>query len=579
MSSTTQQSKNERECPSCHEHKAETLFVLPYDICHTCNTLLARTIPDPIRRSQASYLAAQQGLNAVPEIMDAYNKNKLEPNKNIDAAAKAQKELAGRILRRRRLLPYIQYNEVDYQAGWVHKDICQRLEKFSQDVIDKKSPRLMLFMPPRHGKSLIASVNFPAWHLGNNPRHEVIACSYSASLAMKFSRKVRAQLRSKQYRETFPDTALSKDTQAAEEWATTAGGGYVAAGVSGPITGKGAHVLIIDDPVKNRQDAESETKQEENIDWYTSTAYTRLAPGGGVLIILTRWHDADLAGKLLEQARNDEGDQWEVVEYPAVALEDERYRSKGEALHPDRYDTSALKRIEKALPPRDWWALYQQQPVSDEGDYFKRDDIQYFNPDDINMDKMTFYQAWDLAIGEKETNDYSVGICAGIAQDGTVYIVDVVRGRWDAMELVENILDFYDLWRPSIVGIERGHIDMAIGPFLDKRKAERRLHEMYVKELKTGRRDKEARARAIQGRLQQGKVLFPEKEEFTSALIAEMLRFPSGVHDDQVDALAWLGLMMSEFSVIRDKVVKKPSWRDRLEKITKTRRTSNAMSA
>lgn len=569
---------NERECTSCHESMAETLFILPYNICHSCNTILANCISDPDRRRQASYLAAKRGLDSVPEVMEAYKQAQHDDQADTPAG-KARQELAHRILRRRRLLPYIQYNETDYHAGWVHKDICQRLEKFSQDVVDQKAPRLMLFMPPRHGKSLIASVNFPAWHLGNNPRHEVIACSYSASLAMKFSRKVRAQLRSKQYKETFPDTSLSKDTQAAEEWATTAGGGYVAAGVSGPITGKGAHVLIIDDPVKNRQDAESETKQEENIDWYTSTAYTRLAPGGGVLLILTRWHDADLAGKLLEAAKNDEGDEWEVVEYPAVALEDESFRSKGEALHPARYDTKALKRIEKALPPRDWWALYQQQPVCDEGDYFKRDDIKLFNPEDVNMDKMTFYQAWDLAIGEKEQNDYSVGITAGIGQDGTIYIVDVCRGRWDAMELVENILDFYDLWRPSIVGIERGHIEMAIGPFLDKRKAERGFHEMYLKELKTGRRDKEARARAIQGRIQQGKVRFPEKEEFTGSLIAEMLRFPSGVHDDQVDALAWLGLMMSEFSVIRDKIIKPKSWRDRLEKITKTRRSSNAMSA
>jgi hypothetical protein len=257
-----------------------------------------------------------------------------------------------------------------YEAGWVHKDICARLEKFSLDVAERKSPRLMLCVPPRHGKSEIVSRNFPAWHLGKYPEHEFIACSYASDLALGFSRKVREIVRSTEYQMLFPEVELAKDSQRADQWNTTHSGGYAAAGVGGPITGKGASILVIDDPVKNREEADSESIRQSIWDWYTSTAYTRLAPGGVVLIIQTRWHDDDLSGRLLMQMAKEEGDDWEVIEYPAIATEDERYRRKGEALHPARYPLDALRRIKRAIGDRDWSALYQQKPVADDGDFF-----------------------------------------------------------------------------------------------------------------------------------------------------------------------------------------------------------------
>jgi predicted phage terminase large subunit-like protein len=427
----------------------------------------------------------------------------------------------------------------------------------------------MLFMPPRHGKSQIASIDFPAWYLGRNPTHEVIACSYSASLAMNFSRKVRAQLRTPEFTAVFPACQLDPEVQAAEGWQTTEGGGYLPAGVSGPITGKGAHVLVIDDPVKNREEAESANTQEVIYDWYTSTAYTRLAPGGGILVIMTRWHDMDLAGKLLNAAKEG-GDQWEVVCYPAIATEDEKFRLQGEALHPERYPLTALHRIRAALGPRDWEALYQQSPVSNEGDYFKRSEMKFYQPEDLKDKRLQYYAAWDFAVGQKQSNDYSVGIVVGVDENDNVYIVDVWRGRWQSNELVEKILDLYEKWKPSIVGLEKGLIEMSIGPFLEKRIGERKLWEMYMEELKPGRRDKVARARAIQGRLQQGKVFFPADGHFTHTLIAEMLRFPSGEHDDQVDALAWVGHMLGLFHALKPpKEEQKKSWRDKLRKMAK----------
>ena len=228
------------------------------------------------------------------------------------------------MLARRRLLAFTQKINPRYLPGWVHEDICRRLERFSREVEEGKSPRLMLLMPPRHGKSELASRVFPAWHLGRCPDHEFIACSYNVSLAMSFSRKVKEVIVDPVYEAIF-DTRLHPDFQAAEEWAIKGHrGGYVAAGVGGGITGKGAHILTIDDPIKNAEEAASADLREKLWEWYTSTAYTRLAPGGGVLIIQTWWHDDDLAGRVQQAMKDDpEADQFEVVKYPAIAEADE----------------------------------------------------------------------------------------------------------------------------------------------------------------------------------------------------------------------------------------------------------------
>ena len=546
---------NKTECKRCKGLYPETLILLD-DICVYCRADEVEKVPEPQSKSEQDQ----------------------KKQADLSAQVKAEQELAKRILSRKRLLPFVERFNPDYLAGWVHKDICQRLEKFSEQVANKESPRLMLFMPPRHGKSTLASVAFPAWHLGRHPDHEFISCSYSGSLAMSFSRKVRQLLREPVYKNVFEKSRLDKDSQSVESWQTTQGGGYVAAGVGGGITGKGANVLVIDDPVKNREDAESDNNREATWDWYTSTAYTRLSPGGGILVILTRWHDDDLAGRLLKQAE-DGADQWEVIRYPAIAEIDENFRKQGESLHPERYNVDALEQIRKAIGPRDWSALYQQNPVSDEGDYFSRDMIRYYEYDEIDTAELNYYCAWDLAIGQRDRNDYSVGIVVGVDEYDNLYVVDVVRGKYDGFELVEQILDLYETWRPGIVGIERGHIEMALGPFLQKRTRERGLSEAYFKDLKVGRRDKEARARAIQGRMQQGMVYFPKDAVWTGTMVAELLRFPNGTHDDQVDALAWIGLMMTEFATFYERPEHVPSWRDKLKFLTKGEKHKSSMSA
>lgn len=496
----------------------------------------------------------------------------------------AQAELALRELCKRRLIPFTQRLNPRYDAGWVHRDIARRLERFSDDVAKGLSPRLMILMPPRHGKSELASRMFPAWHLGRHPDHEVIACAYNVSLAESFSRKVKEALDDPSYQNVF-DTRLHPDFRSNGEWSIAGQrGGYVAAGVGGGITGKGAHILLIDDPIKNAEEADSADVREKLWDWYGSTAYTRLAPGGGVLVIQTWWHDDDLAGRL-QQAMNEdpESDQFELVKYPAIAEEDEfidedtdmivrgecpakgRYlRSKGDALHPERYDLVKLKRIKQTISPRFWAALYQQNPVPDDGAYFLKE---HFRRGGVPRIKdANVFVAFDFAISEKKQNDYTVGVVGLQDSSDILHVADMVRFKsGDGMFIVEAILNLCQKWyTPSLVlGFEDGQIWRAIESLLRKRMRERKFYPSTV--VLKPITDKMARARPLQGRMQQGMVSFSDTGDWYDGCRAEMLRFPAGVHDDQVDAVAWMTTMAvgrAAPNPPKEKPMK--SWRSRL---------------
>ena len=522
------------------------------------------------------------------------------------------------MLARRKLLEFTKKINPRYKAGWVHEDICRRLERFSREVEEGKSPRLMLLMPPRHGKSELASRMFPPWHLGRCPDHEIIACSYNVSLAMSFSRKVKEVIEDPVYQAIFA-TRLHPDFKAAEEWAIKgARGGYVAAGVGGGITGKGAHILTIDDPIKNAEEADSADLREKLWEWYTSTAYTRLAPGGGVLIIQTQWHDDDLAGKLqLMMSQDPEADQFEVIKYPAIAESDEwldpatdqivriehddaapdrdedeatscmrataravsanlsvghlRFlRAKGQALHPARYDIARLSQIKKTLPPRWWSALYQQNPVPDEGLYFTKDMFRVGTAP--RKDDCYVSIAFDFAISEKQQNDYTVGVVTLLDSDDVMHVVDRVRFKSaDADFIVKSIVHLCKKWHnPSLqLGVEDGQIYRAISAPLKREMARQRIYPSL--QLLKPITDKQARARTLQGRMQQGMVSFADKMDWYEQLRTELLRFPSGVHDDQVDALAWNAIMVAARAAPRKTgPAKLKSWKDRLSGVGNT---------
>jgi predicted phage terminase large subunit-like protein len=554
------------------------------DTCMTNGIFPAKPPPDPTYRLKTHEHVIIPCMECgtefkKPAASQVMHCKKCFPKFRFDAEFKAQKaklaeerrvdllkrELAMRELAARKLIAFVVRNQSDYLPGWVHKDIAARLEQFLKDVVDKKSPRLMLQLPPRSGKSRLASHFFPAWAIGNHPWLEVIACSYAASLAMEFSKSVRELLRSAEYAAVFPEAKLHPDEQNAEGWKTTGGGGYLPAGVGGPITGRGSHILIIDDPVKNAEEADSQTDREAKKAWYQSTAYTRLAPGGGVLVIQTRWHQDDLSGWLEAEMLSGTGDQFEIVRYPMVAVEDEPYRAKGDVLHPERYDLEAARRIERTVGPRTWAALYQQTPVSDAGQYFSPEMFRYYVPP--APPQLSVYAAFDLAIGKNERNDYTAGMVIGVDEGDDIWVLDVARGRWDAHQIVEEILRVQRTWEPIAIGVEKGQIQLAIGPYLEKRIREEKLFAINIEGLPTGRRDKLSRARAIQGRMKQGRVKFPEKAPWLEALQLEMLAFPDGRHDDMVDSAAHLGLWLEQMTPAQSARKQDPKhrpWKSRL---------------
>ena len=556
----------------------------------------------------------------------------------------ARDELIARELARRSLLGFTKRFSPHYLAGWVHVDICNRLERFIKAVERRESPRLMLFVPPRHGKSNIASQHFPAWALGHHPEWEFIAASYGSSLPIKFSRYVRSLLRDPRYQVLFPDTILDKENENVEGWSTTMRGGYIPAGVGGGITGKGAHVLGIDDPVKDAEEADSEVSRNSVWDWYGSTAITRLAPENGILVIQTRWHDDDLSGRLIQQMRDnykeldgmqreveeilnrqldsdeinetkyammladshkayrdrqDEVDTWEIVSYPAIAEFDEYQmpngdayfvdpdsetpvvpdsvfiptsmrkmenfkieearvlRKKGEALHPARYPISQLRRRKNVMQPRHWHALYQQNPVPEDGEYFKKEHFR-FHTGPIPIGDKPIGIAWDLAVGKKQINDFTVGTVGTMNHAGDVQIVDQIRGRWDTHEVADKILTLHAKYRQLttgmvMTGIERGQLELAVRPELNRLSQERRCYPVYDTELKP-LTDKLVRARPLQGYTQAGKLVLadPQYNAWVEICTHELLRFPNGTFDDCVDSLAWL-IRMIERNFTRPK--------------------------
>ena len=510
---------------------------------------------------------------------------KTKKTKELSRIDRAKQEIARRELAKRNLLAFVLRYEHEYHAGWVHKVIAGELMRFSEQVARRESPRLMITMPPRHGKSMLASQYWPAWHLGNYPHHEFINTSYAQSLQMDFSRKIQELVKSEDYHHLFGNLGVTKKNEAVERWSLydfdgekRTGGGILAAGVGGPITGRGAHIFLIDDPVKNRDEAESATIRETAKSWYSSTAYTRLAPGAGIVVIQTRWHDDDLSGHLLSEMREaekemaahpenewpEDADRWRTVDFPAISTSDEKYRSKGQALHPERYDLLALRKIKRTLAPRDWAALYQQSPQVEEGAYFQK---KYFKFYKQKPDFLDIYCAGDLAISKKEHADWSVFYVVGKDHDGQIYFLDEFRGRWDANELVEKIFEIHRQYKPRKFGLEKGQISLTLDGFIQRRIREEELYDLHIEELPPGKQDKELRARTIQGLMSLGQVWWPEGALWVDDAINEMLRFPAGVKDDRVDAAAWIGKMVADISYVgvgRPKSESGKSWRKKL---------------
>lgn len=452
----------------------------------------------------------------------------------------AAQELLRRRHARRGLIPFTSYTNAAYEPAPPHSEIAEKLEAVERGEID----RLMIFMPPRHGKSELASRRFPAWYMGRNPDKQIIAASYNSDLASDFGRDVRNIVRSHEFSRLF-NVKLAEDSRAAGRWNTDAGGAYVAAGVGTAVTGRGAHILLIDDPVKDREEAESELRRETIWNWYTSTAYTRLMPGGAVILIQTRWHEDDLGGRLLE-AEQKGGDQWVKVNLPAL--------KDGKALWPERYNAEALKRIKAAIGSRDFEALYQQNPTPDDGTFFQRD---WFKRHTDAPAKGHVYITSDYAVTE-DGGDFTAHLVWSYHED-TLSLIDGWTGQTSADVWIEELLRLIKQHKPLCYFGEAGVIVKAVKPMMTRRMNELRVFSRteWIPSIS----DKPTRARAFQARAAMGKVSLPNTD-LGEKVLNQLLSFPAGKHDDLVDTCALMGMVIDMahpgFTPAAPEAVKRP---------------------
>ncbi|MDR2880850.1 MAG: terminase family protein [Azoarcus sp.] len=580
-------SPKQKTCPACGIERDRSSYIAADERCGLCRSLNT-PVPAPTPTLDALGFVASGDPSQGDPSQDELN---TFPAVEIDYNSPTVQEMAARVLARRSLLHFIKRFKPKYMAGWVHMDICRRLERFVRDVAAGKEPRLLLMMPVRHGKSEIASRHFAPWVLGQFPDWEFIAASGAQSLALSFSRYIRDLVRDPSYHAVFSGMRLDPGSQAVENWGTTSGGGYLAAGIGTMITGRGAHILLIDDPVRDAEAADSQQQRDGVWEWYVSTAYTRLAPGGGVLGIMTWWNEDDWAGRVQQSMRTGDGDMFEIVKYPAINDQGDEYllpddniiqlppgseipegsrmtRPFKTALHPERYTLDALLRRKAtyyALGQQRWWsALYQQNPTPEEGAYFTRRMFRTYEHEP-QRHQANIYQAWDFAITEGEQNDWTVGCTVLQDAHDNIYVLDVTRFRsGDGIDVMSTVVEYARHWNPVLVGVEDGQIWKALESTFHRVCEEKRFYPAH--EVLKPFTDKLVRAQPLRGRMQSGKVWFPERAEWYDELRTEFLRFNAGgKHDDQVDALAWairLTLSRSAPKVTDAPVAK--SWRDKL---------------
>ncbi len=406
--------------------------------------------------------------------------------------------------------------------------IAEKLEAIERGEID----RLMINMPPRHGKSELGSRRFPAWFLGRNPTATIMSASYNLDKAEEFGGEVRDIVRSPAYRNLFPNVELKEDTRAKGFWRTSDGGFYISAGVGTALTGRGTvgPIVLIDDPLKDRAEADSERHRLTVQQWYSSVVLSRFPKA--IIVVQTRWHEDDLTGWLLEEQAKG-GDRWEILELPAIS-------STGHALWPEFYPLEVLERVKRSTIPRDWSALYQQRPAPDEGAYFKRDWFRWYQD---KPEHLRVYGASDYAVTEGD-GDWTVHVIVGVDPNDNIYLLDVWRGQTTSDQWVQAMIDMVRQWKPLMWIEEQGQIIKSIGPFLEKRMREERVY--CRREQVSSAADKPTRSRSMQARTSMGKVYLPEKAAFINDFTAELLVFPAGKHDDQVDAFGLIGRMLDE---------------------------------
>ncbi len=502
----------------------------------------------------------------------------------------ARAERAKRELARRRLAEFGNYVLPWWKAAAHHDLVAEALEQVETFIRTNGQTgigRLIVDMPPRHGKTELAAKIFPAWLMGRQPDKRVIITAYGAELAQESSRAVRAIVDGERFGAIFGSlsavdapVALSEDSRSQSAWdlGEPHRGGLVAAGVGGGITGKGAHLLVIDDPFKNREDAESAAYRDKVMSWYGSTAYTRLENGGAVVIMHTRWHREDLTGQLLRAMATDMmADRWVVISLPAIALEAEEYaksdeqvqaalldglyidtngdplgRTAGRALWPAKYNEDVLWKIKANLDitsgPQDWYALYQQQPRPNEGNFFGWNDFRIVEK---APDGLRWVRYCDLALGKTSKSDWNTSGGVAMGPDGTVYVRDMLRvHEWNEFKAQMKTR----MLMPEEQGVTWGIENVAFQSLAFQELIEDRdLAFVDIREV-APEGDKELRARPVQARAKSGKLALV-RGAWNAAFISEALDFPKGRHDDQIDTVSGGMQMISKTILVGELAV------------------------
>jgi len=443
-------------------------------------------------------------------------------------------ELKGKKLAQDRFLAFVNQVWPTFIGGRHHTRMADAFERVARG----ECKRLIINMPPRHTKSEFASYLLPAWFLGKFPHKKVIQASHTAELAVGFGRKVRNLVDTDTYRMLFPDLSLASDSKAAGRWNTSKGGDYFAIGVGGAVTGKGADVLIIDDPHSEQEAALAEINPDiydKTYEWYTSGPRQRLQPGGAIVIVMTRWSKRDLTGQVLKAAAQRGGDEWEVIEFPAIL-------PSGNPLWPEFWSMKELQALKEELPNSKWQAQYQQAPTSDTSAIIKREWWQVWDSD-VPPKCEFLLQSWDTAFEKTQRADYSACTTWGVfyqpddngTEQANIILLNAFRDRMEFPALKRTAVEEWKEWEPDSVIIEK---KASGAPLI----YEMRAMGIPVQEFTPSRgNDKISRLNAVSDLFASGRVWAPATH-WAEEVIEEVASFPGGEHDDYVDSTS-LALM------------------------------------
>ena len=418
---------------------------------------------------------------------------------------------------------YVEQMWPEFICGRHHEIFAQKLE----DVANGKINRLIVNMPPRHTKSEFCSTYFPAWIMGKQPNRKIMQTTHTGELAVRFGRKVRNMMDSIEYKRIFDNVELQADSKSAGRWETNKGGEYFAAGVGGAITGRGADLLIIDDP-HSEQDALSPSALESCWEWYTSGPRQRLQPGGAIIVVMTRWSTIDLTAKLLDAQKEEAADQWEVVEFPAIFPETE------DALWPEFWEISELEKVRASLPVQKWNAQWMQNPTSEEGSIIKREWWNIWEYDE--MPPVSYIiQSYDTAFSKKENADYSAISTWGVFRPtpdspDCLILLDAQKGRWDFPELKRIAFNEYKYWEPDMTLIEAKASGTPLTHEL------RRLGIPVVNYSPSRGHDKSTRMHSV-APIFESQLVYAPQRKFAEEMIEECASFPFGKNDDLCDTM------------------------------------------